>query len=122
MGNESMYTIGYIVLMIALFYFLLIRPQQKMQKKRSDMIDNLRVDDKVVTVGGIIGIITEIMDDSVWLEVSEDVEIEVKKAGIAGLAKDNGSAARPQADEPDDTVYTDDTAEDDADINDDNVD
>ena len=82
MGNESMYTIGYIVLMIALFYFLLIRPQQKMQKKRSDMIDNLRVDDKVVTVGGIIGIITEIMDDSVWLEVSEDVEIEVKDADV----------------------------------------
>ncbi len=92
MGSETMYTVGYIVLMIALFYFLLIKPQQKMQKKRADMLSNLRVDDKVVTVGGIVGIVTEIMDDSVWLEVSEDVEIELKKSGIAALAKDNDAA------------------------------
>lgn len=83
--NNPMYTIGYLVLMIALFYFLLIRPQQKMQKKRMDMLSNLKVDDKVVTVGGIVGIITEIMETSVWLEVSEDIEIEVKKSGIAAL-------------------------------------
>ena len=87
MGN-TMYTIGYIILMVALFYFLLIRPQQKMQKKRTDMMNNLRVDDKVVTVGGIIGIVTEIMSDSVWLEVSEDVDIEVKKSGIAAVIND----------------------------------
>lgn len=83
--TNPMYTIGYLVLMIALFYFLLIRPQQKMQKRRMDMLNNLKVDDKVVTVGGIVGIITEIMENSVWLEVSEDIEIEVKKSGIAAL-------------------------------------
>lgn len=99
MGSETMYTIGYIVLMLVLFYFLLIKPQKKMQKKRSDMLNDLRVDDKVVTVGGIVGIVTEIMEDSVWLEVSEDVEIEVKKSGIAALAKDNNNAAPAQLEE-----------------------
>lgn len=90
--NDPIYTIGYLVLMILLFYFLLIRPQQKMQKKRMDMLDNLKVDDKVVLVSGIIGIITEIMENSVWLEVSEDVEIEVKKSGIAALDNDEPAA------------------------------
>ncbi len=90
--NDPFYTIGYLVLMILLFYFLLIRPQQKMQKKRMDMLDNLKVDDKVVLVSGIIGIITEIMENSVWMEVSEDVEIEVKKSGIAALDNDEPAA------------------------------
>lgn len=109
MGSETMYTIGYILLMLALFYFLLIKPQQKMQKKRANMLDSLRVDDKVVTVGGIVGIITEIMEDSVWLEVSEDVEIELKKSGIAALAKDNNAPATSRLDE----AQAEDGAEDD---------
>lgn len=88
MGGNTMYTIGYIVLMIVLFYFLLIKPQQKIQKKRADMMSALKVDDKIVTVGGIVGIVTEIMSDSVWLEVSDDVEIEVKKSGIAAVIND----------------------------------
>jgi preprotein translocase subunit YajC len=94
---ETLYTIGYLVLMVLIFYFLLIRPQQKMQKKRNDMMTAMRVDDKVVTVGGIVGIVTEIMDDSVWLEVSEDVEIEVKKSGIAAVIEDKEEKAEKTA-------------------------
>lgn len=88
MGGEALYTVGYIALMVFLFYFLLIKPQQKVQKKRNDMMNNMKVDDKVVTVGGIVGIVTEIMSDSVWLEVSDGVEIEVKKSGIAAVIND----------------------------------
>lgn len=91
---DILYSVGYLLMMVAIFYFLLIKPQQKMQKKRTDMINNLRVDDKVVTVGGIIGIVTEINDDSLWLEVSDGVDIEVKKSGIAALANDNNNADR----------------------------
>ena len=86
---ETLSTVGYLVMMVVLFYFLLIRPQQKIQKKRNEMLNSLKVDDKVVTVGGIVGIITEIMDNSVWLEVCDGIEIEVKKSGIADLARDN---------------------------------
>ncbi len=87
---EILYSVGYLAMMVAIFYFLLIKPQQKMQKKRTDMITNLKVDDKVVTVGGIIGIVTEINDDSVWLEVSDGIDIELKKSGIAALAEESG--------------------------------
>ena len=82
---DLVYSIGSFVFMILIFYFLLIRPQQKMQKQRQEMLNNLKVDDKIVTVGGIIGIITEVNEKGVWLEVSEDVEIELKKSGIAAL-------------------------------------
>lgn len=88
MGGSALYTVGYIALMVFLFYFLLIRPQQRIQKKRNDMMSNMKVDDKVVTVGGIVGIVTEIMSDSVWLEVSDGVDIEVKKSGIAAVVND----------------------------------
>ena len=76
---DLVYSIGSFVFMILIFYFLLIRPQQKMQKQRQEMLNNLKVDDKIVTVGGIIGIITEVKEKSVWLE------IELKKSGIAAL-------------------------------------
>ncbi len=93
MGGSALYTVGYIALMVFLFYFLLIKPQQKVQKKRNDMMTNLSVDDKVVTVGGIVGIVTEIMDDSIWLEVSDGVDIEVKKSGIAAVINDTDTKA-----------------------------
>ena len=54
------YSIGPFLIMILVFYFLLIKPQQKMQKQMEDMLNNLKVDDKIVTVGVIIGIITEV--------------------------------------------------------------
>ena len=90
---ESLYSIAYSIgpflIMILVFYFLLIKPLQKLQKQRQNMLDNLNVDDKIVTVGGIIGIITEVNEKSVWLEVSEDVEIELKKSGIAAVDNDS---------------------------------
>lgn len=93
MGGEALYTVGYIALMVLLFYFLLIKPQQKVQKKRNEMMSRMKVDDKVVTVGGIVGIVAEITDDSVWLEVCDGMEIEVKKSGIAAVINDVEEAA-----------------------------
>lgn len=93
MGGEALYTVGYIALMVLLFYFLLIKPQKNIQKKRNEMMNNMKVDDKVVTVGGIVGIVTEIMDGSVWLEVCDGMEIEVKKSGIAAVVNDSEDTA-----------------------------
>ena len=53
-----------IVLIIAVFYFLLIRPQQKRQKQLQETIANLKIGDRVVTTGGIIGVITTVRDTS----------------------------------------------------------
>lgn len=75
-----------IVLMFVIFYFLLIRPQQKKQKDLQTMIANLKKGDKVVTTGGILGTISSLQDDYVVLLVgNSETKMEVLKSAIAGL-------------------------------------
>ncbi len=75
-----------LILLILIFYFLLIRPQQKRQKEMDKMIQNLKKGDRVVTAGGIIGRITSIQDDYVVLKTDEsDHKMEVMKSAISGL-------------------------------------
>jgi len=77
-----------IILMFVIFYFLLIRPQQKKQKELQNMIANLKKGDKVITTGGILGTISSIQDDYAVLTVGgSDTKIEVLKSAIAGLRK-----------------------------------
>ena len=83
--NQTTFTIIYIVIFIAIFYFLLIRPQQKNRKQRQEMMNGLAVNDKIYTAGGIMGTITQIKDESVWIKVADKVEIQVLKSGIGGL-------------------------------------
>jgi preprotein translocase subunit YajC len=75
-----------IILMFVIFYFLLIRPQQKKQKDLQAMIAGIKKGDKVVTTGGILGTISSIQEDYVVLTVGESgTKIEVLKSAIAGL-------------------------------------
>ncbi|MFH1800677.1 MAG: preprotein translocase subunit YajC [Candidatus Omnitrophota bacterium] len=75
-----------IILMFAIFYFLLIRPQQKKQKELRNMIANLKKGDKVVTTGGMLGTISSLQDDYAVLTVGgSDTKIEILKSAIAGL-------------------------------------
>ena len=81
------------ILMIAIFYFLLIRPQQKRQKETQNMINALKKGDKVVTAGGILGTITSIQNDYVVLKVgdNEQTKMEILKSSITGLRQENKS-------------------------------
>lgn len=70
-----------IVLMVVIFYFLLIRPQQKKAKEHAELVKSLRVGDKVVTNGGVVGVIVSLKDKSVSLR-SSDTKLEVLKSAI----------------------------------------
>lgn len=72
------------VLVFVIFYFLVIRPQQKQAKKHQEYLNALKVGDEVVTNAGIFGKIEDIDDRSVRLEVARDVRIRVLKSQIAG--------------------------------------
>jgi len=75
-----------IILMFVIFYFLLIRPQQKKAKELQTMITQLKKGDKVVTTGGMLGTVSSLQDDYVVMTVGEsDTKIEVLKSAIAGL-------------------------------------
>lgn len=77
-----------LILMFVVFYFLLIRPQQKRQKAIAEMIKNLKKGDRVVTTSGIIGTIQTLQDDYVVLKVGDqDTKIEMLRSAIQELKK-----------------------------------
>ncbi|MEW4370922.1 preprotein translocase subunit YajC [Paenibacillus kandeliae] len=71
------------VLMFVVFYFLLIRPQQKKQKQRNQMLNTLSKGDKVVTIGGLHGTIVEITDDIVVLRVNDVTKLTFDRSAIS---------------------------------------
>jgi len=84
-----------LVLMFVIFYFLLIRPQQKKAKQHRDLLANLKRGDSVLTSGGIYGRIAEINDNIITLEVADKVRIKVARGYIAGLAGPGQEPAPP---------------------------
>ncbi len=88
-GFASSTQLLFIVLIIGVFYFLLIRPQQKRQQKWQQMLGNLKIGDRITTSGGIRGTILAIKDDSIQLRVPPDnLRIEVVKSAIASVTQD----------------------------------
>lgn len=79
---EQYGTIIYIVLLFGLLYFLMIRPQQQRQKKHQDMLRSIKVNDKVVTAGGIYGTVVKVKEDSFVLRIADNVRVEVLKSAI----------------------------------------
>jgi len=76
-----------LILIFVIFYFFLIRPQQKKVKEHKIMVENLKRGDKVVTSGGIIGTVERIIEnDKAEIVISDDVKVEIiKSTGIQGL-------------------------------------
>ena len=74
-----------LILIFVIFYFLLIRPQQKKAKEQKNMIDNLKKGDKIVTSGGIYGVIEAVGTNTVTLKVGENVKIKLGKPYVAAL-------------------------------------
>jgi len=71
-----------LILIFIVFYFLLIRPQQKQAKKHQEYLSNLKVGNKVVTKGGIHGQITGLTDSIITIEIDKDVRIKVSRDAI----------------------------------------
>ncbi|MFD0674334.1 preprotein translocase subunit YajC [Cohnella sp. GCM10027633] len=81
-GSNLLVTLLPFILMFAIFYFLLIRPQQKKQRTRGAMLNNLKKGDKVVTIGGMHGTISEITDDTIVLKVNDVTKLTFDRSSI----------------------------------------
>ena len=71
-------------LILTIFYFLILLPMKRRQKKIQEFQDSLKVGDKVVTTGGIYGKITRVTDKTVQLEIADRVRVEIARAAIGG--------------------------------------
>ena len=72
-------------LFVVIFYFLLIRPQQKKQKEHQAMLSKITVGDEVVTAGGILGKVIEVGDNFLTIEIAENVRIKVQRFQVTSL-------------------------------------
>ena len=85
---------SFIVMMVVIFgifYFLMIRPQQKKQKELKAMLDNLAYGDTVMTSGGIYGKVTGLADAVVTLEIADKVRIKVSRSAVGAVLQKSGS-------------------------------
>jgi preprotein translocase subunit YajC len=82
-----------ILLMFVIFYFLLIRPQQKQARKQQEFIRNLKVGDRVVTTGGLHGEIKGLTETTMTLEIADKVRVKVTRSAVSGTSQD---AALPE--------------------------
>ena len=76
-----------LILMFAIFYFLLIRPQQKKAKQHREMLSALKKGDKVVSSGGLHGVITGLTDDIATIEIAPKVRVKVSRGSIAAAVR-----------------------------------
>ena len=87
MSNSGIGQFIPLILIFVIFYFFLIRPQQKKAKEHKIMVENLKRGDQVITSGGIVGTVERVMEnDKIEIEISENVKVEiVKSTGIQTL-------------------------------------
>jgi preprotein translocase subunit YajC len=85
-GNDTLTLIAPMVIIFAIMYFLLIRPQQQRMKQLKAMIDNVRRGDTVITAGGLVGKVVKVAgaeDPEVTIEIADGVQVKVIKATLA---------------------------------------
>jgi preprotein translocase subunit YajC len=76
-----------LLIMFAIFYFLLIRPQQKKAKQHKELLSGLKIGDKVVSSGGLHGVITGLKEEVVTVEIAPKVRVRISRSSVAGVEK-----------------------------------
>ena len=91
----TVYPIAMVVLMLAVFYFLILRPQRKRDKEQKEMMSSLSVGDKVTTIGGLVGVIAQIKDDEVTISTSvANTLVTYTKTAIQTVEKRDSSSSK----------------------------
>ena len=75
-----------IILMFAIFYFLLIRPQQKKAKQHREMVSTLKKGDRIISSGGLHGTVTGLTDDVVTVEIAPKVRVKISRGSVSGVS------------------------------------
>ncbi len=83
--ESSILSIAPLILLFVVFYFILIRPQQKKAKAHKEMIGKLSKGDELLTYGGVLGRVVETDENFVLIEVAENVHLKVQRAGVSSL-------------------------------------
>ena len=108
-GGGGMFTLLPLVFIIGIFYFLILRPQSKKQKETQKMLSALKKGDRVVTIGGIHGIIQSVRESTVIIKVDDNVKLELNRGAVSSVSasakeekedKEEKKALEDKAEEP----------------------
>jgi preprotein translocase subunit YajC len=83
-GSSTLLQFVPLVLVVGIFYFIILLPMKRKQKKVQEFLDSLKVGDRIVTTGGMYGQVTRLGEQSVQLQIADKIRIEVAKASIGG--------------------------------------
>lgn len=97
----NLITIGYIVVLFAALYFLIIRPQQKRSKDQQNLVSSLKAGDRIVTAGGLFGTIERVEDDVMELRIADGVVVDVAVSAVVRKVDSGGAPVESVA--PDET-------------------
>jgi preprotein translocase subunit YajC len=86
----------FILVLLALMWFLLIRPQRRRQQEAQRLIESISVGKEIVTAGGLYGTVTEIADDEVRVEIADGIEVRVAKRAVAGVVSEEEPKEEPE--------------------------
>ena len=96
-GGGSGFAMGSLLpmmlVMFVVIYFFMIRPEQKKQKEKQNMMKNLKKGDKIVTVGGIFGTVNAVKDDSIMIRIADNTTVKFSKSAIASVTATKDEAA-----------------------------
>ncbi|MBP1647411.1 MAG: preprotein translocase, YajC subunit [Bacteroidetes bacterium] len=94
-GSSSLFsTLIMFALIIGIFYFLILRPQQKRQKERQKLLEAVKKGDKVVTAGGLHGTVAGLDDKTVLLQVADNVKMKYERSAIATILREGEVAPK----------------------------
>ena len=97
-GAGGMSSILFLVIIFVVFYFFLIRPENKRKKKLTDMRNNISLGDEIVTIGGIMGKVVQVTEDTITFETGEDrVRLQVTKWAVSSNVREEKERAQQEA-------------------------
>ena len=85
--GQMLQMIGMFVILGVMFYFLLIRPQQKQRKEQENLIKNVKSGDRILTTGGIYGIVTNVKEKSLMVKIADNVKVEITKSAVGSVVQ-----------------------------------
>jgi preprotein translocase subunit YajC len=90
--GQAVTTIGMLVIMVVMFYFVLIRPQSRKAKQHAEMLKTVKAGDKIVTSGGVVGVVITVKDKTLNIR-SADAKFEITKAAVAEITERSGATS-----------------------------
>ena len=80
--GSGMLMMGYMAIIFALFYFMMIRPQMKREKERKKLIENIKAGDRILFCGGLLGVVAQVKDQAFVVKIAENVKIEIARGAV----------------------------------------